>query len=291
MIFRLVYLCIGLFFSLSVPGFAAPIELFPHGKVVQEGRIQSNDYLVVAGRVKWVNNALRLDAEIRLNVTGQKRLQLIDPGHSSEQAFEFLQAQLEALQAKTIFVCEGRDCGASNIWANEVFHVARLYGKDREQFYALYALNYQGQQQFFAVYAIRRGNGRVYLYLEQLTPEKIPSAFARYFGDQNNSKDLIEVNISAKKPLHIFTNALFARIKARLAGQSDISLWLVCRMEGQSMAYADSVKASREMAESAQQWLIAKGVSAGRVNALGLGPFPLKYQNGGSTLTIHFVQD
>ncbi|PID42359.1 MAG: hypothetical protein CSA52_03835 [Gammaproteobacteria bacterium] len=291
MIIRFACAFFALVFMLPLSAFAGRVELFPYGKVLKENSIKSSDYLVVADQVKWVNNTLRLDSEIRLTAEGEKRLQLIDPGHSSKQAFLFMQSGLEARGAKPVFVCQGRDCGASNLWANQVFQVSRLYGKDREQFYGLYALNQEGHHQLVIVYAIKRGNGRVYLYTEQLTAQTIPPELAKYFGDQKPQLRSIEVSLSERKLSDIFASELFSRVKAMLDDNPAITLWLVCRVENEAATYADSVKASREIVESAREWLVAKGVSASRIATLGIGPFPLEYKKGGGTLDIHFVQN
>src|SRR5690606_16303470 len=69
------------------------------------------------------------------------------------------------------FFCEGRECGSSSLWANQVLDYSRLYGPEDNQLYLALRLDDQPQR-FISLYAITRGNQQVYLHMDQLTPEQ-----------------------------------------------------------------------------------------------------------------------
>ena len=76
-----------------------------------------------------------------------------------------LRDQVISQTGEILFECEGRDCGTSNIWANDLFNNADLYGRDDYQRYFAAELD----DQYLAAYAVRRCNRRVYLHLDQIT--------------------------------------------------------------------------------------------------------------------------
>ena len=69
-----------------------------------------------------------------------------------------------------MFWCEGRDCGASTLWANAVFDRADLSAPDDQQLFGLWRVKAQPET-VLAVYAVNRANRRSYLHVEQLHSE------------------------------------------------------------------------------------------------------------------------
>jgi hypothetical protein len=65
---------------------------------------------------------------------------------------------------EALFECEGRDCGRSTLWANQVFGVAELYGLDRNQYY----LAARRDELLIGLYVIQRGNRKVYVHLDYI---------------------------------------------------------------------------------------------------------------------------
>jgi hypothetical protein len=67
-----------------------------------------------------------------------------------------------------IYQCQGRSCGSSHQWANEVFHQARLYGLVAKQSYAALKKDTPQGLDYYALYSTERGNKKVYLHLEMI---------------------------------------------------------------------------------------------------------------------------
>jgi hypothetical protein len=88
--------------------------------------------------------------------------------HSPREALEAARQHLLEQGAQLLFWCEGRDCGSSSLWANQIFGNAKLYGPEERQSYLLLRLAAPQQHSLLALYGIIRGNRRSYLHVEQL---------------------------------------------------------------------------------------------------------------------------
>ncbi|MBL4611464.1 DUF4892 domain-containing protein [Halopseudomonas sp.] len=156
---------------------AAPVpeqlefEPFPGSRVTQSEVLTEADHSFVIGLVRKVNNRLRAEREVV--ATGELvRVTFEIPRHHSRvEAFDHAREQLLAQPHTMLFFCEGRECGSSALWANEVLDNARLYGPDDNQVYLALSLDQQPQQ-LVSVYAVTRGNRRVYLHIDQFTPDE-----------------------------------------------------------------------------------------------------------------------
>lgn len=74
-----------------------------------------------------------------------------------------------------IFRCTGRDCGANQLWANEIFDVARLVGRDSKQFY-LVAKHHSPNNKtvaFDLVYAVQRNRHLIMIHVERVAGELV----------------------------------------------------------------------------------------------------------------------
>ncbi len=91
--------------------------------------------------------------------------------HTGIEAFERSRSRLLREGAELLFWCEGRECGSSSLWANEVFHRSTLYGPEARQAYLLARLPGDSDR-LMALYGVTRGNGRPYLQVEQFEPDE-----------------------------------------------------------------------------------------------------------------------
>lgn len=91
--------------------------------------------------------------------------------HTGIEAFERTRNSLLEEGAELLFWCEGRECGSSSLWANDVFQRSSLYGPEARQAYLLARLPGESER-FLALYGITRGNGRSYLQVEAFAPDE-----------------------------------------------------------------------------------------------------------------------
>ncbi len=102
---------------------------------------------------------LRIDAPLR-TVTYQ-----MPAGTPTRDVVEHYQ---RLLGNTSVFQCQGRDCGRSNQWANQIFQKAVLYGPDANQFYLSSQVDLEDQARMLSVYVIQRGNRRTYAHVVEL---------------------------------------------------------------------------------------------------------------------------
>lgn len=156
----------------SLTATADELPVFPMATVESRVNIESASHRVLLSPVREVNDEIRADNQVRLDVKGSGRLMRVDPESSLERVSEFYREALAGRESRTLFSCSGRDCGRSNVWANAIFNESKLYGRDDDQAYAAYSYRDEdGQLQLVLMYTITRGNQRDYLWLEELKVE------------------------------------------------------------------------------------------------------------------------
>ncbi|MEQ8860216.1 MAG: DUF4892 domain-containing protein [Pseudomonadales bacterium] len=151
----------------DVPGSRDPfgLERYPRAWIVDYRRdeeVRPRDF--VMSRVDRIRRDLRIEDLLRVDSTLESVTYRLPDGVSVRDAVAHY---AEQLGSDLLFRCQGRGCGRSNDWANQVFNDATLYGPDTNQIYQ--ASEWQGH--LVALYAIERGNQRVYVHLRFLEPQ------------------------------------------------------------------------------------------------------------------------
>lgn len=142
------------------------LERYPHSRIVaydRDDEFLPRDY--VLGRVDKTRRDVRVENEVRTSATREWATYEVPSG---VKPADVMKHYLATIGGEQLFTCRGRDCGRSNLWANEIFNRATLYGPDRNQIY------FAGRHQdhLLALYVIERGNRRVYAHLEVLKPRQ-----------------------------------------------------------------------------------------------------------------------
>ncbi|MCZ6620099.1 MAG: DUF4892 domain-containing protein [Gammaproteobacteria bacterium] len=119
----------------------------------------------IVSPVEKIRRDLRIERKVRVTATFERTTYRIPDGASRADVVDHY---VRLLGSEELFSCEGRDCGRSNQWANDVFKVAFLYGPDENQHYL--AANHDGH--LVSVYIIERGNKRIYAHLEVMKPDR-----------------------------------------------------------------------------------------------------------------------
>ncbi|MFZ2289137.1 MAG: DUF4892 domain-containing protein [Halopseudomonas yangmingensis] len=162
---------VGVFVLLPFVASAEPVlQAFPRAELVQQVAADNADHGVVIGSIRRINNQLRAEREVRAAGDLLRRTWQIPDGHTADEAFRQAKGQLLERPHRVLFFCEGRECGSSSLWANQVLNFSRLYGPEDNQAYLALRLDEQPQR-FVAIYSITRGNRRVYLHADEFVPE------------------------------------------------------------------------------------------------------------------------
>lgn len=141
---------------------------FARAEIVDFSQSSGQERVFPAGSIRRISGQLRMEAQV-VNQGQLTALTYALPAeHSSNEAFDAARIALQRQGAQLLFWCQGRDCGSSTLWANQVFGNAQLNGGDDQQSYALLRLAAPLQDSLLALYGITRGNRRAYLHVEQL---------------------------------------------------------------------------------------------------------------------------
>jgi hypothetical protein len=140
------------------------IERFPRSWIVEyerDGEMRLRDF--VMGRVDRIRRELRVEDQLRVEATLESVTYQMPDGVSVDEVIVHFR---DELGGDLLFRCEGRGCGRSNDWANQIFGLAILYGPDVNQYYSAR----EWQDRLVGLYVIERGNRRVYAHLQFLEP-------------------------------------------------------------------------------------------------------------------------
>lgn len=167
----------------DVPG-SSDLEIlprFPRAEIVDYRQDENVERLYPLSALRRISGRLRVDGEIDVIGRLSALTYELPRGHGSGDAFAEARTALLAQGARPLHWCEGRECGASSLWANNVFGNALLYGPDDQQAYLLLQLAAPRQDSLLALYAITRGTRRAYLHVELLEAnapqgERLPNA-------------------------------------------------------------------------------------------------------------------
>lgn len=164
---------------------AAPGDIpaaFPQSTLETTVNIESSGHLVLFSAVREVNNEIRSDSLARLPVSGEGRLYQVSRDSSRKRARDHYLRLLGERNAQILFDCSGVRCGRSNVWANQIFNQAVLYGADSNQDYLVAGtVSDDGTRWLTLVYTVTRGNLREYVWVEHL--RVAPGASIPGFGN------------------------------------------------------------------------------------------------------------
>lgn len=197
-----------------------------------------------------------LDGEVAITVTGPWRgtRWAFPRGTDPRRAFEDLRAQLPGTER---FLCAGRDCGSSALYAHEVFGVADLYGRDGEQHYALF----EASDGMRALYVSQRGTREVFAQLIEVPGED--SALPRAAVAKRALAETGRLRLQAPEPaLRSWFSAPEQAWLATLSGR-----WLLLvHQQPEDGGRAEVLATSQTLAGT-----LAQSLGTAEVQALGLG--------------------
>lgn len=163
-------LCSSAVLAADIAG-SRDLETLPRFPASQIVAFQDNpefERIYPQGSIRRISGRLRYEREILVQGRHSSVTYELPRTHSAAQVFSQARETLLEQGAELLYWCQGRECGASSLWANAVFGNATLYGSDDQQAYALLRLAEPNHDSLLALYSITRGNRRAYLHAEQL---------------------------------------------------------------------------------------------------------------------------
>ncbi|MDP1929836.1 MAG: DUF4892 domain-containing protein [Gammaproteobacteria bacterium] len=146
------------------------VARFPGSHIADYQNAGETNYRLALGRMQRVNGRVTAGREERVLGDLTRITYQIPAGYPGADVFAHFAEQLLAAGGAELFRCQGRGCGSSNFWANDIFANRILYGPETDQFYLATTLGNtdEGVTTYAAVYVITRGNRSVYAHLDVL---------------------------------------------------------------------------------------------------------------------------
>ncbi|QLF94970.1 DUF4892 domain-containing protein [Pseudomonas sp. ABC1] len=155
----------------SEPAGSKDLEIlprYPQAQIIDFREEAVAERIYPQDAIRRISGQLRMSAQVVRSGELTRITYQLPAAHSGMEAFTQARQALLDSGGQLLFWCEGRECGSSSLWANEVFGRSSLYGPDAQQGYLLV----RDEQSLYALYGITRGNGRSYLQVERLATEQ-----------------------------------------------------------------------------------------------------------------------
>ncbi|MBU2955673.1 DUF4892 domain-containing protein [Marinobacter sp. F3R08] len=247
-------------------------EAFEQSTLEDTVSIQSSGHLVLFSAVREVNNEIRSESMARLPVTGNGRLYRISRDSSREEARDHYRELLRQRNAQILFDCSSIRCGRSNVWANQIFNQAVLYGRDATQDYLVAATVADDDSRWLTlVYTVTRGNLREYVWVEHLRIES--GAAIPGFGADNRIEGPIIVPWQGGVTYRFDWQSADRRRVNDLAREDGTLVALVGYSAlGADESFGEAMERARRATESLSEVLSKTGVSRSQQEIIVVGP-------------------
>ncbi len=240
---------------------AAVITPYPDTELVESRTDdRAGTHEVMLGPLKKINNVLSSEAQEQVRGTRKIEIHLVRDEARVSAVAEYYQQQLDSAGVNR-FRCIGRECGASNHWANAVFNERILYGSSEEQRYFASEIG----AEFVVIYVTRRATGKIYVYTEILTPNNSNTVRAELI--------LKSLRVQGRYVLpRKVDQELLLEIAALLKNNQAINLVVVGHAEkSRKLGLEATVEFSQRNAEELRMQLQELGVAEKRLKSKGLG--------------------
>ncbi|QEW07013.1 DUF4892 domain-containing protein [Nitrincola iocasae] len=258
-------------------------EPYPLSTLENETERNVPDYLLPLSQIARIQGLLRTQNEMRLSGELIRRTWQLATGNTPEQGFDHVRDQLLRAGASILYECSSRQCGASNLWANQVFAYANLLGVDSTQNY----LAAEIATGHMAVYSVRRGNGRVYLHVDYIHSEEMA---ARSENDTHWQERLKNQGYVILPDWQLSRDD---RVLELLQLMSDRPTWQLRLVLHQRVASGDTgLTESNAEAQQLEALFLDTGVDRDRISVYGVGALvPSVLGEHESVLTVIRLQD
>lgn len=281
----IVLMCCQLAFA-DVAGSAdyAGFERFP-GSVIVDYRVENDAvYNLALGRMQRAAGRVAPSQSERFQGNLRRITYEIPDGFNGQEVFNHFRSQLLSANQRELFNCQGRDCGSSNFWANDLFGNRILYGPENGQFYM--ASTYAGELQqndvsgYAALYVVTRANRRLYAHLEFL--ELSASVAAEQRAAQILNPQALTARLQqdgmAVVPGLVFneddeleSSEGLDLLAAVLTADALLNVYIVGHLQAEA-PLAEQMQRSLTRAQLVRDSMIAAGIEAERMEAQGVGP-------------------
>jgi hypothetical protein len=270
------------------------LNKFPDSAIIEQEFSEEVNYRFVLGSLQRTVGQVEPEYSERLRGNLTKITYEISQEFTGTDVYQFFQEQIVERGYEEGYSCEGRECGSSNYWANDIFKNRILYGPERNQYYiAVTAETGEFSKSHVALYIITRGNRKVYAYLEVVDVGErieIPG-----FLQPQVALDLFRTNQSLALTGMRFANDQLVTEQSDLSMAvqllqiaPELSVYVVAHLR-EEVPLAVLLQRSLGRAESVVARLIELGIEAGRLNPQGAGPLAPQCDQSNCTDRVELV--
>lgn len=262
----------------------AGFERFPGSQIVDYRAENNAVYNLALGRMQRAAGRVAPSQSERFQGNLRRITYEIADGFTAQEVFDHFRSQLLAANQRELFSCQGRDCGSSNFWANDVFGNRILYGPENGQFYMASTYESESGQQdvsgYAALYVVTRANRRLYAHLEFLELSASVAAeqrAAQILNPQALSARLQQDGMAVIPGLvfneddELEDSAGLELLAAVLTADALLDVYIVGHLQAEA-PLPEQIQRSLARAQRVRERMIAAGIDAGRLDAQGVGP-------------------
>ncbi|TVV42167.1 DUF4892 domain-containing protein [Thalassolituus sp. C2-1] len=145
------------------------LDAFPQAGLLEDKTQDVSNYRLVISELKRNQATTYGEHERRLKGTLWRRVWAVEDRVPLDTVINHYAQQLN--DSRVIYQCRALDCGSNPFWANEIFHNARLGGREQNQFYMVALKEQEGskEKKLYVLYVIERGSKQVMVNLDVLT--------------------------------------------------------------------------------------------------------------------------
>ena len=208
----------------------------------------------------------------------------IPDGFNGLEVFEHFQAQLLTEGQQALFSCQGRGCGSSNFWANDVFGNRILYGPETGQYYmaSSYRADINGREVsgYAALYVVMRANRRLYAHVDflELSEQEAAEQRAAFVPDARTLLQRLNEDGMVTIPGLLFDeqdllteDQGLALLLEALNEDEQAHVYIVGHLQAEA-SLDEQIARSLRRAQLVQMRLTDAGIAAERIQAQGIGP-------------------
>ena len=255
---------------------------FPDSEIVEYDRTNELNHQLVLGTLQRTRGEVVPESAERLKGRVTRIVYAIPSDYQVSDVREFFAQQLRERGDNILFSCEGRACGSSNYWANDIFKRRILYGPERNQYYLAARSNTALENDpFLALYLITRANKRLYAYVEiieseiavapqALVNEGLLAATLREKGSV--VLPLVQFTIAGGADEELADPSALDYLVRLLRIDPEIRVYLVSHLSAPERSLESLLEQSENRAQLIKAVLLEKGIVGARIEAAGVGP-------------------
>lgn len=281
----------------DVPGSAdyPGISRFPGARIVDYREAGDTNYRLALGRLQRVSGRVMAGREERIQGALTRITYEIPSSYTGADVFARLSAQLLSGGGEELYRCQGRACGSSNFWANDIFANRILYGPETDQFYlgSTRAADVESPGIYTALYVITRGNRTVLAHLDILTlpvTDQMPpiSTSDALLARLQQDGVVVVPGLRFDEQDQLIDEGGLTLLIETLRANPQLRVYVVAHLRAEGSLEAQ-VERSRHRAELIAAQLGDGGIAAERISAQGVGPLAPTCSTGSCRERVELV--